>query len=266
MPKKVVSDLYKIGVTLLIAIVVVTIWAAVDPKFRDKLSNLAADQLSDWIENRPIVTELRSELEKSQSLAEALTVQNTELKNKLNEVAEDLEQVNTEVQRERNQLSTEFDRLKDELQQEVSSREVAVEQVRNKFTVIRVGDKVLFDTASSELKSRGQEVLGLIAVSLKNFPDRQVRVEGHTDNIPIVSPRIKKRFPSNWELSSARATSAVRYLIENGGLDPKWVVAVGRGEHHPVASNKTKEGRAKNRRIEIVLMPAEETFKTEEIE
>ena len=67
MPKKVVSDLYKIGVALLIAMVVVTIWAVVDPQFRDKLSNLAAEQLSEWIGSRPIVTELRSELEKSQS-------------------------------------------------------------------------------------------------------------------------------------------------------------------------------------------------------
>jgi len=251
---------------ILLAIILVAIGATIDEGLRRQLTDIVDEQLNDWASGRPVVTQLRSELKQSQDLANALKIQNAELRRRLSEVSSNLEQVNTTVEQERSQLNSEFDRLKGKLQQEVSSREIAIEQVRDKYTVIRVGDKVLFDTASSELKQRGREVLGLIAVTLKNFSDRQVRVEGHTDNIPIVSSKIKKRFPTNWELSSARATSAVRHLIENGGLDSKWVVAVGRGEHHPVASNKTKEGRAKNRRIEIVLMPAEDTFRTQAFE
>jgi len=84
--------------------------------------------------------------------------------------------------------------------------------------------------------------------------DKQIRIEGHTDNVPI-GPKIIERFPTNWELSTARASSVVRYLIEKGGVNRASLSAVGYAENRPVASNGTLDGQAENRRIEIVLYP-----------
>jgi len=245
---------------------VMAVWLVADDDFRHKLLQSADPYISKWISDRPEITDLRAEVESDRSKISRLQMEKAELEQQLAGATQELEQVSAEVDQERDKLNTEFARIKDELDKEVSSREIAIEQVRNRFTVIRVGDKILFDTGSSQLKQRGREVLGLIANTLGKFSDRQVRVEGHTDDQPIVSSKTRKRYPSNWELSSARATSAVRYLIEKGGLDPLTVIAVGLGEFHPIASNDTSQGRARNRRIEIVLMPAEESYRTQEIE
>jgi chemotaxis protein MotB len=89
---------------------------------------------------------------------------------------------------------------------------------------------------------------------LKNTENKIVRVEGHTDNVPI-SPALAGKFRSNWELSTARATNVVRFLQEKVGIDPARLEAVGLSEFHPVAANATPEGRSQNRRIEIALLP-----------
>jgi chemotaxis protein MotB len=89
---------------------------------------------------------------------------------------------------------------------------------------------------------------------LKDVKDKRIQVEGHTDNVRIVSS-LKKKFPTNWELSTARATEVVRYLQEAGGIAPKLLSATGYSEYQPVAPNDTDEGKHKNRRIEIVLLP-----------
>ena len=89
---------------------------------------------------------------------------------------------------------------------------------------------------------------------LKQMDNHIVRVEGHTDNATIRG-RLAQKYPTNWELSTARATNVVRFLQETTGIDPARLEAVGLGEHHPLASNDTKEGMAQNRRIEIALLP-----------
>jgi chemotaxis protein MotB len=86
--------------------------------------------------------------------------------------------------------------------------------------------------------------------------DRAINVEGHTDDVPI-GPELARRYPTNWELSAARATNVARYLQEKIGIDPSLLSATGYGEYHPVASNEDEEGRTRNRRIEIVLVPTE---------
>src|SRR5208282_3813798 len=91
---------------------------------------------------------------------------------------------------------------------------------------------------------------------LKQVTDKRISIEGHTDNMPI-SDALKDKYPTNWELSTARATTVARFLQEKGGIDPTLLSAVGYGEYHPIASNDTVEGRAKNRRIEIVLLDKE---------
>lgn len=115
--------------------------------------------------------------------------------------------------------------------------------------VISLSDNLLFDSASADLKPQALVVLNETAIILKSLPN-EVRVEGHTDNIPVNTTK----FDSNWELSSARATAVVRYLIEHGGVNEDQLFAAGYGETHPIASNDTVEGRALNRRADIVII------------
>lgn len=116
--------------------------------------------------------------------------------------------------------------------------------------LIELPNDVLFDPAKTELKPPGRAALVEVAKVLATMPDRRFQVAGHTDNVKIRGPR----FASNWELSTARAVEVVRLLVESG-VRPESVSAAGYGEHAPVASNDTPEGRAKNRRIEIALVP-----------
>jgi chemotaxis protein MotB len=115
-------------------------------------------------------------------------------------------------------------------------------------------DKVLFDSGEAQISKRGEEVLARVAEVLAVMPDQQIQVSGHTDRTPITS-KLVAQFPTNWELSVARATNVVRFLAEKANLPPQRLVASGYGEYKPVASNKTPAGRARNRRIEILLTP-----------
>ena len=105
-------------------------------------------------------------------------------------------------------------------------------------------------------KTEGQEVLRRLAAVLAAHTNRALHIIGHTDNVPIRASA-RSRFPSNWGLSTARATAAVRFLHEHAGVNPKQLGALGYGEFHPIADNATPEGRARNRRIAVVILPEE---------
>jgi chemotaxis protein MotB len=114
---------------------------------------------------------------------------------------------------------------------------------------IRFADTVLFDTGKAQLKDDAKPILKLFSEEMKGLPNH-VRVEGHTDNRPINTPR----FPSNWELSTARANQVLRYLLQLDGLKATRLSAAGYGEYRPVATNDTPEGRAKNRRVDLIIL------------
>jgi chemotaxis protein MotB len=116
--------------------------------------------------------------------------------------------------------------------------------------VINLPNNVLFNSGSANLNSDGQKALAQIGDVLKQFSDRRFQIEGHSDNVPIKSAR----FPSNWELSTARALSVVHLLTEMG-VSPENVSAAGFAEFRPRADNETEEGKQLNRRIEIVMLP-----------
>jgi chemotaxis protein MotB len=139
-----------------------------------------------------------------------------------------------------------------EMQNEIKAGEITITQLKDKLTLSMV-EKILFDSGSAEIKPNGKKVLDRVAAILKQVADRQIRIEGHTDDVPIGSKIIDK-FPTNWELSTARATTVTRYLQEEG-IGQQLLSACGYAEYRPVASNDTEEGRSKNRRIEIVLIP-----------
>jgi chemotaxis protein MotB len=145
--------------------------------------------------------------------------------------------------------------LENEMRQQLESKDVTIATLQGKLTV-SILDRVMFDSGEAVLKPGGAAVMQKIAALLAAHPAIKVHVIGHTDNVPI---RIgaQSRFASNWELSAARALAAVHYLTEQGGVDPRRVGAVGYGEYRPIADNATAEGRARNRRIAITILPDE---------
>ena len=149
-----------------------------------------------------------------------------------------------------------YDRLVAELKGEISQKEIALRQVKEKLTVAIV-DRVLFPSGQATLTPEGRRIIEKVGTILAKVPDRRILIEGHTDNVPI-GEALRTVFPTNWELSTARATEVVKYLIAQTRLPANRLSAVGRADTAPLASNASEEGRAQNRRIEIILLPPED--------
>jgi len=173
----------------------------------------------------------------------------------LNKEKAALTQAEADKEAELSKLKGTYDEVVGNLKNEISSGQIQVTQLKDKLTLNMV-EKILFNSGQAEVKESGMKVLDRIAAALKNVQDKDIRVEGYTDNVAL-SPKLTDRFPTNWELSTARATNVVRYLEEKDGLDPSHLIAAGFGQYHPLATNDTSEGRAQNRRIDIVLVPHE---------
>jgi chemotaxis protein MotB len=141
------------------------------------------------------------------------------------------------------------------LKDQIAAQEVEVIEAGNKLKVIFV-DKILFNSGSAEINPKGKELLRVLAKSLKENKNQNIVIEGHTDNISLTK-YLMKRFPSNWELSTARASAVAHFFQEEGGIDPQRLSACGYSFYRPVAPNDTAEDRRQNRRIEIVLGPPE---------
>lgn len=176
-------------------------------------------------------------------------------------VISDLDVRLKEKQQKLSSLAKTHDSLVGELKEEIRQGQIEVASIRDRLTVKMV-DKILFSSGSAVVNEKGAKVIGRVAKILKGVEDRRIMVEGHTDNVAI-SQRLADKYPSNWELSAARAIEVVKHL-QKAGLDPTRLSAAGFGEYRPVASNDTPEQRAKNRRIEIVLLPLEQPEKGEE--
>jgi chemotaxis protein MotB len=161
----------------------------------------------------------------------------------------------TGLQKEKETVVQTHRSLEDEMRAALESKDVTISQLQGKLTV-NILDRVLFDSGEAELKPGGEAVLRKVAAILAQHPNLKIHVIGHTDNVPIRASA-RNRFPSNWELSTARATAAVRFLTETAGVDPRRLGAVGYGEFRPVADNSTAEGRARNRRIAITILSEE---------
>jgi chemotaxis protein MotB len=164
-----------------------------------------------------------------------------------------LEQERAAKEEEIRRLTRTQEELSKSLQDEIAKGNITIQQVRDRLTINMV-DRVLFDSGQAQIKPAGITVLKQVADVLKTVTDKQIRIEGHTDNVPI-STRLQDRFKTNWELSTARATTVVRYLIDHGGVNREYISAAGYADTRPVASNDSEEGRSSNRRIEIVLYP-----------
>jgi chemotaxis protein MotB len=151
-------------------------------------------------------------------------------------------------------VSSTYESMLEKMKSEIEQGQVTISELKGKLTVNMV-DSILFDSGKAEVKKGGLEILRKVISILKDVNDKSIRIEGHTDNVQI-SRALAQRYPTNWELSAARAINVARYL-QDQGIDPANLSAGAYGEWEPVATNDTPEGRAKNRRIEIVLVPKE---------
>ncbi|NTW16985.1 MAG: OmpA family protein [Syntrophaceae bacterium] len=199
---------------------------------RDQLKEAFVNATSDQTTIRQKVADLEAE--------------NTKLKENLAEVKKKEVEVLTE--------SNTYKQLMQEMKGEIAKGQVTISELKGKLT-LDVVDKILFASGQSEVKKEGLDVLQRVIDILKNVKDKSIRIEGHTDNVRIKG-RLAKQYPTNWELSAARALNVTKYLQQQG-IDPALLSATAFGEYKPVANNETPEGRAKNRRIAIILLQKE---------
>ena len=168
-----------------------------------------------------------------------------------------------EVKSERGQGKDDFEKLAAEIKKNIQegrkngNGEGDLPQVKfiidKRGLVLRFSERFFFDSGEASIRPEVIPVLDGIAKTLEKIPNH-IRIEGHTDSVPIHTPR----FPSNWELSTARATSIVHYALTHYRFEPTRLSAAGYGEFRPIASNKTPEGRSQNRRVDIVILSSKE--------
>ena len=211
------------------------------------------------LETRSNDTQAQLEQDKSNLQAQISKLQsdNNRLSETIDGLKMELRQEKLAVQQKEGEIS-ELEKTRREiessLKEQIAQKEIKLEEIEGKLKVTFV-DKILFDSGSVMIKPKGQEVLLKLADSFRDNEDQNIVVEGHTDNVQIGSALLD-RFPTNWELSTARATAVVRFLQEKGNIAPRRLTASGFSFYQPVASNETPEGRKQNRRIEIILVPA----------
>ena len=137
------------------------------------------------------------------------------------------------------------------LKEQIANQQIKIEEIEGKLKLTFI-DKILFNSGSTKINEKGKEILLTFAESIQEDKDHNILVEGHTDDVGV-GPALKSKFPSNWELSTARSSAVVRFLQEDGSIEPERLSAIGFSYFKPVAPNDDEEGRSQNRRIEIIL-------------
>jgi chemotaxis protein MotB len=230
-----------------------------------KASGLAKDKQA-LLKDKETLSKDKVELEKilrakadtlSQNISElrqkitALEAENSTLEaanKKLKDDAASLQKIKEEKVKE---VSSTYEQLLQNMKSEIAQGQVTISELKGKLTV-NMEAAILFDSGRADVKSDGLDILLKMVETLKSVKDKAIRIEGHTDNIQITGA-LTRQFPTNWELSAARAINVAKYLQQQG-IDPTILSAAAFAEYKPVADNSDKEGRAKNRRIEITLV------------
>ena len=221
---------------------------------QERISSLDTTKENLTSERNGLETRLNSLREETSRTIEELRNRNTELEGDKQMLGESIALLKRSKEAEVKTVSKTYDDLLTEMKGEIEQGQIAITELRGKLTV-DVVDKILFDSGQAEVKPEGLAILKRVVEILMTVTDKVIRIEGHTDNIPIAG-NLAKRYPTNWELSAARALNVTRYL-EKEGIDPAILSAAAFGEYQPVAGNDAPEGRAKNRRIAIILLPKE---------
>ena len=245
-----------------------------DTNERDSLCNTLSVREVEILDMKDIVQTQKTNISKLQTEKSELTTQYNDL---MNEKLSQAEQMNTalrlksETLAEKERLLSEREIVLEDLQSKIArqdsvtkrlndiirgallgfkSDELSVE-VKNGKVYVSMSDKLLFKSASAAIETKGLEAIKVLADVLNKNNDIDILIEGHTDNLPIRTAQYR----DNWDLSVARATSIVRILVDEYKIDAKRLTASGKGEFSPRANNSTPEGRAANRRTEIILSP-----------
>jgi chemotaxis protein MotB len=218
--------------------------------FQSVRSSLAA-QISDFSELRAQNGHLEEELQQ----LEARLRHVERLKKELEQVRaarEAQESKLAKVRREVQTVSREIDRITKALEGKFG-KSLVVTQHQDRLVLTMLG-QVLFESGEAQLTPLGLDIMKQVGEVLASLPNKNIQVEGHTDNNPIYG-RLQQQYPTNWELSTARATTVLRFLIEQTGMNPKDFSATGYADTRPAVANDSEEGQAQNRRVEIVLYP-----------
>ncbi len=201
------------------------------------------------------LSQLQQQNDRLRNANQLLVDKNSMLSDQLLELRGDILEVQKQAGKREKALelaSQTYEDLVHSLKQEVTEGKVTIQKMRDRLQVMLI-DRILFPAGSVQVNDTGKRILDKVATILKKITDKRIQVEGHSDD-SAVSPSVRQQYPTNWEISARRATEVVRYL-EQQGVNPKLLAAVALSHHHPIASNKSSEGRRKNRRIEIVLLP-----------
>ena len=214
-----------------------------------KLKQQITDLMSDTTRLGQAIRDYRKSLYSNLSEQEKLNMLLKEKMEKLAEREATINKLQAEVDAQNARLQSLLNSVKDALLG-FSSDELTVTEKNGKIYVA-MSDKLLFESGSAQVNKQGKEALGKLAEVLKKQHDIDVFIEGHTDNKPIKTVQFK----DNWDLSVVRATSVVRILTKDYGVNPLQILPCGRGEFMPVDNNESVEGRAHNRRTEIIMAP-----------
>jgi chemotaxis protein MotB len=231
-------------VVLVVALVGLTSGCVSQDKFR-KAEAEAAQQKARSAELEASLAGSRAELEQERQRARALQGKVDELSTSKSS----LESAKAELEKK----SAAYEQMANALRGQIDAGRIELTELRGKMTV-KMKDKILFSSGSATLGKEGKEALRAVAEVLRGVQGKVIRVEGHTDNVPLG----RGAFATNWDLSASRALAVVRFLQESG-VDPTRLAGAGYGEFQPIAANDTPEGRSLNRRIEIVLAAGEAT-------
>lgn len=219
----------------------------------NKQLNLILEARSDSLSE--LIAKLRRQLAEQeadyQSEIGILQEQLAEMAENNRELRREIEELEREKEQKVKEVSSTYEELLEQMESEIEKGEVRISELKGKLTVNMV-DAILFESGEAAVKDQGMVVLQKVVDILKNVTGKDIRIEGHTDNVKIVGA-LARTFPTNWELSARRAVNVTRFL-QKQGIDPHNLAAVAYGEYQPIADNDTVEGRALNRRIEIILV------------
>jgi chemotaxis protein MotB len=220
-------------------------------KLKSEAAGLAKDKLALTRDKEELETVLKA---KSDTLSQNISdlrqkVANLEGENK--KLKEDIAALQRVKEEKVKEVSSTYEKLLQNMKSEIALGQVTISELKGKLTV-NLEAAILFDSGRADVKDDGLEILLKMIDTLKGVKDKAIRIEGHTDNVQIIGA-LTRQFPTNWELSAARAINVAKYLQQQG-IDPAILSAAAFAEYKPVADNSSKEGRAKNRRIEITLV------------
>ncbi len=216
----------------------------------DRLQTDTAGNASALVDARSQLDRSRAERAELEQRLEKIESEKADLLALKNELSRDVEAKQEELAK----LQGTYDELQDKMKAEIAKGDVRLSHAGGRVKVDLV-DQILFDVGDASVSKKGEEVLSRVGAVLARVDDKQIQVSGHTDDSPI-SVRLKDQYPTNWELSAARATNVVRFLQEHAHVPGNRLVAAAHSQYEPISTNANASGRSRNRRIEILLTPA----------